>query len=152
MCGVALVAASGCASEHAREEVAVREFHQRLEQNRPDLIYASSSAFLRDQLSEAQFKSFLSQTRSLGDLRETERAHYTRTKVDGSPDLVVAFYNSRYENTSGIESFSWRLEPEGLKLASYSWAPNMQVTCPGGIAGSKCETSPVSQSAALSLP
>jgi hypothetical protein len=144
-------AASGCAAEQRREEVAVREFHQRLDQNRSDLIYASSSEFLRGQLSEAQFRHFLAQTRNLGELHQTERAHYARTKVEGGPDLVVAFYNSRYAKASCLESFSWRVEPEGLKLATYSCAPNMQVTCLGGIAGS-CETSPVPQPGIAGLP
>jgi hypothetical protein len=144
VCAIALVAASGCtATDGRREEIAVREFHQRLEQNRADLIYANSSDFLRNQLSEAQFRHFLAETRNLGELRGTERAHYTRAAVPGQPDLVVAFYNSRYAKASCLESFSWRVEPEGLKLASYSCAPNMQVICPGGVAGSSCETSPV---------
>ena len=145
-------AALGCANEHSREEVAVREFHQRLQQNRADLIYAGSSDFLRSQLSEAQFKQFLAQTRSLGSLQDTERAHYTRTEVPGGPDLVVAFYNSRYEKAPCLESFSWRVEPEGLKLANYSCAPNMRVSCPGGGVGSACETSPVPQPGIAGLP
>jgi hypothetical protein len=142
---------TGCAADHRREEIAVREFHQRLAQDQSNLIYASSSEFLRDQLSEAQFRSFLAQTRSLGGLQATERAQYTRRKVSGGPDLVVAFYNTRYERASCLESFSWRVEPEGLKLATYSCAPNMQVTCLGGIAGS-CETSPVPQPGIAGLP
>ena len=28
----------------------------------------------------------------------------------------------------------------GLKLAAYSCARDMQVSCPGGVAGSECET------------
>jgi hypothetical protein len=153
--GVSLLmsgAALGCATEHSREEVAVREFHQRLEQNRADLIYQGSSDFLKKQLSEGQFRKFLAETRSLGALQETERAHYTRTKVAGDADLVVAFYNTRYEKAACLESFSWRVEPEGLKLANYSCAPNMRVSCPGGVAGSACETSPVPQPGIAGLP
>jgi hypothetical protein len=148
MSGTAL----GCATEHSREEVAVREFHQRLEQNRADLIYQGSSDFLKKQLSEAQFHKFLAETRSLGALQDTERAQYTRTKVPGDMDLVVAFYNTRYEKAACLESFSWRVEPEGLKLANYSCAPNMRVSCPGGVAGSSCETSPVPQPGFAGLP
>jgi hypothetical protein len=36
---------------------------------------------------------------------------------------------------------------DGLKLAAYSCARNMQVSCPGGVAGSKCETTPVAEPA-----
>ena len=132
----------GCSSEQSREAVAVREFHQRLEQGRVDLIYANSSEFLSGQLSEAQFRHFLAETSGLGRLEASERAHYNRTTVEGGPDLVLAFYNSRYAKASCLESFSWRVEKDGLKLATYSCARNMQVSCPGGIAGSKCETSP----------
>ena len=57
---------------------------------------------------------------------------------------MLAFYNSRYSRASCLESFSWQVAKDGLKLASYSCARNMQVSCPGGVAGSKCETSPVS--------
>jgi hypothetical protein len=142
----------GCANEHSREEVAVREFHQRLGQNRADLIYQNSSEFLKNQLSEAQFRQFLSQTRHLGTLQETERAHYTRTQVPGESDLVVAFYNTRYEKAACLESFSWRVEAEGLKLANYSCAPNMRVSCAGGVAGPSCETSPVPQPGIAGLP
>ena len=145
-------AALGCANEHNREEVAVREFHQRLEQNRTDLIYQSSSDFLKKQLSEAQFRRFLTETRNLGALQNTERAHYTRTTIPGDTDLVVAFYNTRYEKAACLESFSWRVEPEGLKLANYSCAPNMRVSCPGGTTGSTCETSPVPQPGIAGLP
>ena len=144
-CALVLAAVSACGGDQSREAVAVREFHQRLSQNRTDLIYASSSEFLRGQLSEPQFRQFLAQTRTLGALLETERAHFTRTSVPGGPDLVVAFYNSRYAKAACLESFSWRVESGGLKLAQYSCAPNMQVTCPGGVAGAACETSPVPQ-------
>lgn len=153
--GVCLVVgggALGCATEQGREEVAVREFHQRLAEGRADLIYAGSSDFLRGQLSEAQFRKFLAETRSLGPLQETERAHYTRTEVPGQPDLVVAFYNSRFERAPCLESFSWRVEPEGLKLANYSCALNMRVSCPGGGVGAACETSPVPQPGIAGLP
>ena len=140
---------AACGSEQKREEVAAREFHQRLEQDRVDLIYAGSSSFLRDQLSEPQFRLSLAQTRNLGALVETSRAQYRRTKVEGGGELVTAYYNSRFEKASCLEAFSWRVEPEGLKLATYSCAPNMQVTCLGGIGA--CETSPVAPSIA-SLP
>ena len=136
-------ALAGCSTgEQGREALAVREFHQRLEQGRVDLIYANSSAFLKGQLSEAQFRHFLAQTRGLGRLQDSERAHYDRTSVAGGSDLVLAFYNSRFAKASCLESFSWQVEKDGLKLAAYSCAPNMQVSCPGGIAGSKCETTP----------
>jgi len=142
--GAALIAVGACSSEHSREEIAVREFHQRLEQGRVDLIYASSSELLKGQLSEAQFRQFLTETRGLGRLELTERAHYDRTSVAGGPDIVLAFYNSRYSKASCLESFSWQVAQDGLKLASYSCARDMQVSCPGGIAGSTCETRPVS--------
>ena len=142
---------TGCSSEQSREALAVREFHQRLAQGRVDLIYANSSEFLRSQLSEAQFRQFLSETKRLGRLEGSERAHYNRTQVDGGPDLVLAFYNSRYAKASCLESFSWRVEGNDLKLATYSCARNMQVSCPGD-AGSKCETSPAPALGMASLP
>ena len=43
--------------------------------------------------------------------------------------------------------FSWHIEQDTLKLASYSCARNMQVSCPGGVAGAKCETTPVTTAA-----
>jgi hypothetical protein len=150
MCAAAaLLGASACSSEQRLETNAVRAFHDRLEAGQHDLIYANSSDFLRGQLSEAQFRKFLSQTRSLGRFQDTERAHYTRTKVPGQPDLVVAFYNSRYEHASCLESFTWRVEPGGLKLATYSCAPNMKVTCQNG---QSCETSPVPAPGFAGLP
>jgi hypothetical protein len=134
---------SGCSSsEQSREAIAVREFHQHLEQGRVDLIYANSSELLKGQLSEPQFRHFLADTRGLGRLEASERAHYDRTTVEDGSDLVLAFYNSRYAKASCLESFSWQVEKDGLKLASYSCARDMQVSCPGGVAGSKCETSP----------
>jgi hypothetical protein len=154
--GAALIVLSGalaaCSSDKSREAVAVSEFHQRLEHGRIDLIYASSSHYLRSQLSEAQFAQFLAETTSLGPLEGSERAQYNRTKVQGGPDLVLAFYNSRYAKASCLESFSWRVEGEDLKLATYSCARDMQVSCPGGIAGSKCETSPAPALGLASLP
>jgi hypothetical protein len=152
VCAVTVGVACGCAAERTTEDSAVQEFHQRLQQDRADLIYAGASTFLRDQLSEAQFRHFLSETRSLGALEQTERAQLTRTSVPGGPDLIVAFYNSRYEQATCLESFSWHAEKEGLKLASYSCARNMQVSCPGGVAGSKCETSPVPTPGFAGLP
>ena len=145
--GAAIVGLSACNSEQRREEHAVREFHQRLEQGRADLIYTNSSAFLRAQFSEAQFKQFLSETGVLGRLEGSERAQYNRTSVSGGPDLVLAYYNTRYAKASCLESFSWSVEDGALKLAAYSCARDMRVSCPGGIAGSKCETSPVASTA-----
>jgi hypothetical protein len=107
-----------------------------------DQIYAGASVLLKGQRSEPLFRQFLAETRGLGRLESSERAHYDRTTVAGGSDLVLAFYNSRYAQASCLESFSWQVEKDGLKLASYSCARNMQVSCPGGIAGSKCETSP----------
>jgi hypothetical protein len=144
---------SGCSSgEESREAVAVREFHQRLEQGRVDLIYAGASDLLKGQLSEAQFRHFLAETRRLGRLQVSERAHYDRTSVAGGSDIVLAFYNSRYSKASCLESFSWQVEKDGLKLAAYSCARDMQVSCPGGVAGSKCETSPAPALGLASLP
>ena len=145
---------SGCSSsEESREAFAVREFHHRLEHGRVDLIYANSSELLKGQLSEPQFRHFLASTRGLGRLEASERAHYDRTSVEGGSDLVLAFYNSRYSKASCLESFSWQVEKDGLKLASYSCARNMQVSCPGGVAGAKCETSPAAPALGLaSLP
>ena len=139
---LALASVGACSVDHRREEAAVREFHQRLEQGRADLIYASSSEFLRQQVKESEFRKFLAQTRDLGTFQATERAHINRTQVPGGPDIVLAFYNSRFAKASCLESFTWRVEGDQLKLATYSCAPNMQVTC-SGFDGSKCETSPV---------
>jgi hypothetical protein len=147
-----LVTAAACTTDQSLEEKAVRAFHQQLESGQHDLIYANSSEFLRGQLSEAQFRRFLAETRRLGRFQETERAQYRRTKVPGQPDLIVAFYNSRYERASCLESFTWRVEATGLKLATYSCAPNMKVTCPGGVAGTSCETSPVPAPGIAGLP
>jgi hypothetical protein len=145
---LATLAVSACSGrEQHREAAAVREFHQRLEQGRVDLIYASSSDYLKQQLSEGQFRQFLAEARDLGRLEDSERAHYTRTAVENGPDIVLAFYNSRYSKASCLESFSWHVEKDALKLAGYSCARNMQVTCPGGVAGAKCETSPVATAA-----
>jgi hypothetical protein len=151
VCGAAaLVSAQACtSSEHRLETSAVRAFHQRLDAGQHDQIYANASDFLRRQLSEAQFRQFLTQTRSLGRFQETERAQYTRTKVPGQPDLVVAFYNSRYEKASCLESFTWQVEQSGLKLATYSCAPNMKVTCGPS---SSCETTPVPAPGFAGLP
>lgn len=153
-CAAVLGAACACGSAATRtpEDAAVSEFHTRLQQGRADLIYADASRFLRDQLSEAQFRHFLAETRNLGALEQTERAQMLRTEVPGGPDLVVAFYNSQYEKAACLESFSWRAERDGLKLASYSCARDMQVSCPGGVSGSKCETSPVPAPGVAGLP
>jgi hypothetical protein len=142
---VALAAAGGCNTEQGREETAASEFRQRLARNQVNLIYEGSSSALRAKTTEQEFRKSLSQTQVMGVLQHTERAHYARTPVPGEPDLVVAFYNSRFTKGNCLESFSWRMEPAGLTLASYSCAPNMQVTCTGGRAGSQCETSPVPQ-------
>ena len=149
--GAAIVSLSACNSEKRLEERAVSEFHKNLEQGRADLIYSSSSSFLRAQFSEAQFGQFLSETGKLGRVESSERAQYNRTSVSGGPDLVLAYYNTRYAKAACLESFSWRIEGGSLKLASYSCARDMQVSCPGGIAGSKCETSPMTTTAALGL-
>ena len=103
-------------------------------------------------MSEAQFRQFLAETRGLGRLEASERAHYDRTPVAGGSDIVLAFYNSRYSKAACLESFSWQVEKDGLKLAAYSCARDMQVSCPGGIAGSKCETSPAPALGLASLP
>jgi hypothetical protein len=142
----AFVGAAGCSnSEKGREEMAAREFHQRLAQNRVDLIYANASDQLKAQWSEAQFRKMLSQTQAYGVLQSTERAHYARTPMNGSSDVVLAYYNSRFATTACLESFSWRTEGTGLKLETYSCAANMQVTCSDGGTGAKCETSPTPQ-------
>jgi hypothetical protein len=134
------VLACGCGTtEQSREAAATREFHDRLSEGRADLIYASSSDFLRGQFSEQQFERSIFKTRIMGRLEATERAHYTRTAAEGG-DLVMAYYNSRYSKGSCLETFTWRVDGEGLKLAAYSCAPNMKVTCGGG---SACETTPV---------
>ena len=137
----ALVLACGCSTnEQSREAAAARQFHDQLGDGRADLIYKDSSEFLRAQFSKEQFERSLFKTRIMGHLEASERAHYTRTKADGGADLVMAFYNSRYAKGSCLETFTWRVEGEGLKLAAYSCAPNMKVTC---AAGASCETSPV---------
>jgi hypothetical protein len=141
----ACVSVAGCNSEQSREEMAAREFHQRLAQNRVDLIYANSSDQLKAQWSEAQFRKMLSQTQAYGILQDSERAHYARAQMKGSPDVVLAYYNSRFATTACLEAFSWRVEASGLKLETYSCAPNMQVTCSDGGTGAKCETSPTPQ-------
>jgi hypothetical protein len=151
-CAVVVAAACGCSDNRTPEDAAVSEFHTRLQQGRADLIYADASGFLRDQLSEAQFRRFLAETHDLGALEQTERAQLTRTEVPGGPDLVVAFYNSHYEKAACLESFSWRAEQNGLKLASYSCARNMRVSCSGGGAGGTCETSPVPAPGIAGLP
>jgi hypothetical protein len=140
---VSVVAAAGCNTEQGREEVAADEFRQRLAQNRVDHIYESSSDFLRSKVTAPEFRKALLQTQVLGVLQHAERAHYTRTSVPGQPDLIVTFYNSRFTKGACLESFSWRAEQDGLKLATYSCAPNMQVTCTGGASGSTCSTSPI---------
>jgi hypothetical protein len=146
-------AATACSSDASREEIAVREFHERLADGRVDQIYANSSEYLKSQLSEGQFRQFLAGTSGLGRLEDSSRAQYTRTAVPGKPDLVLAFYNSRYTKASCLESFSWHVEGGALKLATYSCAQNMQVSCPGGVAGSMCETSPAPPALGLaSLP
>ena len=153
--GAALITASACSSEQSREALAVREFHQRLDSGRVDLIYANSSEFLKGQLSEAQFRHFLAETKRLGRLQRAERAHYDRTTSAHGPEIVLAFYNSRYAKASCLESFSWRVEQDALKLAAYSCAPNMKVSCSQATGTSACETSPAptqTSTTALSLP
>jgi hypothetical protein len=153
--GAAIITASACSSEQSREALAVREFHQRLDQGRVDLIYANSSEFLKAQLSEGQFRHFLADTKRLGRLQRAERAHYDRTASEGGSEIVLAFYNSRYAKASCLESFSWRVEQDTLKLAAYSCAPNMKVSCSQEPGASACETSPAptqTTTTALSLP
>jgi hypothetical protein len=145
--GASIIGLSACNSEHRREERAVREFHQQLEQGRVDLIYARASSALRAQFSQAQFERFLSEAGMLGRVETSERAQYKRTAVANGPDLVLAYYNTRYAKASCLESFSWQFEDGALKLASYSCARDMQVSCPGGLAGSTCETTPVTTTA-----
>jgi len=134
-----LIVACGGSSDKGREEAAAREFRMRLAQNRADLIYKDASVALRQKMTEQEFRKLLYQSQAMGIVQQTERAHYTRTPV-GESDLVVTFYNTRYTKGSCLESFSWRVESNDLKLATYSCAPNMQVTCKGG---QSCETSPV---------
>ncbi len=145
--GASIIGLSACNTEQRREQRAVRQFHQQLEQGRADLIYAGASSILRAQFSEAQFKHFLSETGVLGRVESSERAQYKRTSVSDGPDLVLAYYNTRYAKASCLESFSWQFEDGALKLAAYSCARNMQVSCPGGLAGSRCETTPVTTTA-----
>ena len=147
-CGVALssvlalltIVACGGNPEQAREEAAAREFRVRLAQNRADLIYKDASETLRSKLTEKEFRKLLFQAQAMGILEQTERAHYARTQVTGESDVVLTFYNSRFTKGACLESFTWKMEADALKLATYSCAPNMQVTCSGG---SSCETSPV---------
>jgi hypothetical protein len=136
---VMLVAACGGSTEQGREEAAARQFRQRLAQNRTELIYQEASASLRSAMSEAEFRKMLLQSQVLGIAEQSERAHYTRTSISGA-DTVLTFYNTRFTKGTCAESFSWQPDGEGLKLAAYSCAPNMQVTCN---AGSACETSRV---------
>jgi hypothetical protein len=140
--GAVLVTVSGCSTGQNREGAAVNEFHQRLAQGRIDLIYSSASDSLRAQLSEAQFRQSLSEATSLGRLQDSEQAHVNRTTMPGGAEVVLAFYNSRYAKAACLESFTWHIEKGGLKLATYSCARNMQVSCPGSVAGAACETSP----------
>ena len=145
----ALTLTCGCSTtDESREVAAVREFHQQLGAGRTDVIYANSSDFLRGQFSQEQFHRSLLGTRIMGRLEATERAHYTRTKAD-TGDLVMAFYNTRYAKGACLETFTWRVEPDGLKLAAYACAPNMRVTCGGGVS---CETSPVPVPGIAGLP
>jgi hypothetical protein len=148
----ALAAVAACNSAQDPEELAASEFRQRLAQNKVDLIYAGSSDFLRGKTTESEFRKSVYKAQALGVIEDTRRAHFTRTQIPGEPDLVVAFYNSRFTKGSCLESFSWRVEPNGLKLETYSCAPNMQVTCTGAVADSKCETSRLPQPGFASAP
>lgn len=138
----ALMLTCGCGTptEETREAAAVRDFHQQLGAGRTDVIYANSSDFLRGQFSQEQFHRSLLGTRIMGRLEASERAHYTRTTAASGGDLVMAFYNTKYAKGACLETFTWRVEADALKLAAYSCAPNMKVTCGGGVA---CETTPV---------
>jgi hypothetical protein len=135
-----MIAACGGNSEQGREEAAARQFRMRLAQNRADLIYKEASESLRSKMTEKEFRKLLFQPQAMGILEQTERAHFARTQVAGESDVVLTFYNSRFTKGSCLESFTWRMETDVLKLATYSCAPNMKVTCSGG---SACETSPV---------
>jgi hypothetical protein len=146
----ALALTCACSStEESRETAAAREFHDQLAEGRTDLIYAQSSDFLRAQYSEDQFRRSLLDTRIMGRLEGTARAHYTRTKTERGGELLMAFYNTRYAKGSCLETFTWHVESERLKLAAYSCARNMQVTCASGAA---CETSPVPVPGFAGLP
>jgi hypothetical protein len=134
-----LVAACGGSTEQGREEAAARQFRQRLAQNRTDLIYKEASESLRSSMSEAELRKQLAQSQVLGIAEQSDRAHYTRATISGA-DTVMTYYNTRFTKGTCAESFSWRQEGEGLKLAAYSCAANMQVTCN---AGASCETSRV---------
>lgn len=133
------LAACGGSTEQGREEAAARQFRQRLAHNRTDVIYKEASASLRSAMTEAEFKKLLLPSQVLGAAEQAERAHYTRTTISGS-DTVLTFYNTRFTKGTCAESFSWQAEGEGLKLAAYSCAANMQITCSGSAA---CETSRV---------
>lgn len=133
------LAACGGSTEQGREEAAAREFRQRLAQNKTDVIYKEASASLRSAMTEAELKKLLMPSQVLGIAEQAERAHYTRTSIGGS-DTVMTYYNTRFTKGTCAESFSWKQEGEGLKLAAYSCAANMQVTCTGG---ASCETSRV---------
>lgn len=146
---IALVCACAASTEESRESVAARGFHEQLREGRTDLIYAESSGFLRAQYSQDQFHRSLLDTRIMGRLEDTQRAHYTRTKAGDGTDLVMAFYNTRFAKGSCLETFTWRIESAGLKLAAYTCARNMQVTCGSGAA---CETSPVPVPGIAGLP
>ena len=146
---VALTCACAASTEETRETLAARAFHQQLGEGRTDRIYAESSGFLRAQYSQDQFHRSLLDTRIMGRLELTERAHYTRTKAGDGTDLVMAFYNTRFAKGSCLETFTWRIESSGLKLAAYTCARNMQVTC---ASGSACETSPVPAPGFAGLP
>ena len=145
----ALTCACAASTEESREAVATREFHEQLRDGRTDLIYAQSSGFLRAQYSQDQFHRSLLDTRIMGRLEATQRAHYTRTTSGDGADLVMGFYNTRFAKGSCLETFTWRVESSGLKLAAYACARNMQVTCGSGAA---CETSPVPVPGIAGLP
>jgi hypothetical protein len=137
----------GCDSNERRAEQAVREFHLHLSQDRADLIYANASEFLRAHMTEAELRKSLSETRGLGAFQETDRAHYLRTNVPGGQEIITSIHNSRFARAACVESFSWHVEANTLKLSTYSCAPNMQVTCTNALLGTRCETTPVPLSA-----
>jgi hypothetical protein len=146
---IALTCACAASTEQSRETFAAREFHQQLRDGRTDVIYAQSSGFLRAQYSQDQFHRSLLDTRIMGRLESTQRAHYTRTTAGDGADLVMGFYNTRFAKGSCLETFTWRVESSGLKLAAYTCARNMQVTC---ASGASCETSPVPVPGIAGLP
>ena len=142
--GAVLVTIGGCSSEQSREAVAVNEFHQRLAQGRVDLIYSSASEFAARPVERSAVPAVLWPRRAASaGSRSPSVPNTIGRQVPGGPELVLAFYNSRYAKRVVPRIVHVASGGTDLKLATYSCARNMQVSCPGGIAGSACETSPV---------